>query len=296
MTTHATQSVYDRITRNIMEALDRGVVPWVRPWAVSLPHNAASGREYNGVNILSCLAHQLHHGHHGSAYLTFQQAKSLGGWVRQDERGVPLVLYRDIERGAQDDGNDQQQRGRQFLARGFTVFNLEQTEGLDHVRDRLDRQRSRHFEPLEECERLIQQTGAVIREGGRASYSPVHDVITMPPRHSFSSGEAWYGTLFHETCHWTGAQHRLNRQLGGVFGSTTYAKEELVAELGACFVAARCGIEHVSRSASYIDTWLEALHNDKRFIFSAAKLASQAADHLCPAGAEQAQAPCDSID
>lgn len=221
-----------------------------------------SGREYNGVNILSCMAHQLQHGHQGSSYLTFQQAKSLGGWVRQGERGVLLVLYRDVLSSAREEDDDQEQTRRLFLAKGFTVFNLEQTAGLDHVRERLNRQRARGFEPLEECERIIQQTGAAVREGGRASYSPLHDVITMPPRRTFAAATAYYGTLFHETCHWTGAPHRLNRQLGAVFGSRTYAMEELVAELGACFLAARCGIEHVSRSASYIGTWLEGLQND----------------------------------
>jgi antirestriction protein ArdC len=240
-----------------------------------------SGREYNGVNILSCLAHQLLHGHQCSAYVTFQQAKSLGGWVRQGEQGVLLVLYREIERPTGED--DDEDTRRLFVAKGFTVFNLEQTGGLDHVRVQLERQRARGFEPLEECERIVQQTGAVICDGGRASYSPRRDVITMPPRLAFSSAAAWYGTVFHEVCHWTGAPHRLNRQLGAVFGSRTYAKEELVAELGACFLAARCSIEHVTRSASYIGTWLEALQNDKRFIFSMAKLASQAADYIHPA-------------
>jgi len=283
MTTHTNQTVYDRITAKIIEALERGVAPWVRPWAVSLPHNAVSGREYNGVNILSCLAHQLHHGHQCSAYLTYQQAKSLGGWVRQGERGVLLVLYREIERPSREDNDtDEEQPGRLFLAKGFTVFNLEQTAGLDHVRARLERQRTRGFEPLEECERIVQQTGAVIRDGSRASYSPRNDVITMPPRQAFSSAATYYGTVLHEVCHWTGAPQRLNRQLGAVFGSRTYAKEELVAELGACFLAARCGIEHVTRSASYIGTWLEALRNDKRFVFAMAKLASQAADYIYP--------------
>jgi antirestriction protein ArdC len=269
VTTHTNQTVYDSITANIIEALEQGVAPWVRPWAVSLPRNAVSGREYNGVNILSCLAHQLHHGHQCSAFVTFQQAKSLGGWVRQGECGVLLLLYREIERPSDPEAEQEERHSRRlFLAKGFTVFNLEQTGGLAHVRERFDRQCPGSFEPLEECERIIRQTGAVIHEGVQASYSPNQDLITMPPRHTFHSAAGWYGTLFHETVHWTGAPRRLNRQLGAVFGSQTYAREELVAELGACFLSARCGIEHVSRSASYIGMWLEALQNDKRFIFT----------------------------
>lgn len=117
--------------------------------------------------------------------MTFQQAKSLGGWVRQGERGVLLVLYREIEQPSDEEPEEEPTR-RLFLAKGFTVLNLEQTSGLDHVRERLDRQRTGGFEPLAECERIIQQTGAVIQEGPQASYSPRYDLITMPPRVEYS--------------------------------------------------------------------------------------------------------------
>jgi antirestriction protein ArdC len=279
MSTHEKETVYSRITGSIIAALEQGVAPWVRPWAVTLPHNAVSRREYRGINILSCLAHQLDHGHASSAYLTFQQAKSLGGFVRQGERGVLLVLYRDVPIAAKD--SDEDAGRRLFLAKGFTVFNLEQTGGLD--REKFETGRTREFEPLEECERVVAGMGAVIHENGlQASYSPMRDIITMPPRAAFRLAADWYGTLFHEACHWSGAKHRLGRDLGGMYGGSRYAQEELVAELGACFLAARTGIEHVTRSASYIGNWLEALRGDKRFIFTAAKLATQAAAYIYP--------------
>src|SRR5712691_1835331 len=102
MTTATAISIYDRITGQIIVAIERGVPPWVRPWVVSLPFNGVSGRPYHGINVLSCMAHQMEHGHAFSGYLTFQQAKSLGGWIRQDERGVLLVLYRDVPVPAKD--------------------------------------------------------------------------------------------------------------------------------------------------------------------------------------------------
>src|SRR5690349_14998538 len=106
MSTTTNQTVYDRITGSIIAALERGVAPWVRPWAVTLPYNAVSQRQYRGVNILGCLAHQLEHGHSSSAYLTFQQARTLGGWVRQGERGVLLVLYREVPVPIKDQDDD----------------------------------------------------------------------------------------------------------------------------------------------------------------------------------------------
>jgi antirestriction protein ArdC len=282
MSTHEKETVYTRITGSIIAALEQGVAPWVRPWTVTLPHNATSGREYRGINILSCLAHQLEHGHTSSAYLTFQQAKSLGGFVRQGERGVLLVLYRDVPMTAKG-SNDRDENRRIFLAKGFTVFNLDQTGGLDQFRQKLEAGHTRVFEPLEECERVVAATGAVIHENGmQASYSPGRDLITMPPRSAFARPTDWYATIYHEVVHWSGAKHRLDRGLSGLHGCTRYAQEELVAELGACFLAARTGIEHVTQSASYIGNWLQALHNEKRFIFTAAKLATQATAFIYP--------------
>jgi antirestriction protein ArdC len=229
------------------------------------------------------MAHQLEHGHTSSAYLTFQQAKSLGGYVRQGERGVLLVLYRDVLVPTKDRHEGENDGRRIFLAKGFTVFNLEQTGGLEQFREKLEARSKGRFEPLEECERVVRSTGAVIHENGtHASYTASRDVVTMPSRSGFRTAAGWYGVAYHELVHWSGARHRLNRDLSGGFGSRVYALEELVAELGACFIAARCGIEHVSRSASYIDSWLEALHGDKRFIFSAGRLATEAAAFIQP--------------
>jgi len=164
MSTTVNQTVYDRITGSMIAALERDVAPWVRPWAVTLPYNAVSRRSYRGVNILGCLAHQLERGHTCSAYLTFQQAKSLGGWVRRGERGALLVLYREAPVPVKDQDYDVDDGCCIFLAKGFTVFNLEQTGGLEDFRERLEAGHAREFQLLEECERIVQSTGAVIRE------------------------------------------------------------------------------------------------------------------------------------
>lgn len=281
MSATTNQSVYDRITGSIIAALERGVAPWVRPWAVTLPYNAVSRRPYHGVNILGCLAHQLEHGHARPAYVTFQQAKSLGGWIRQGERGVLLFLYREVAVPVKDAADDVDDGRRIFLAKGFTVFNLEQTGGFEDLGRSLDLDYARRFEPIEECERVVRATGATIHENGnQASYSPSRDLISMPPRRAFGRAGDWYASLFHELTHWTGAAQRLGRDLGGMQGGTRYAQEELVAELGACFLAGRTGIEHITQSANYIGHWLIALREDRRFIFTAAKLASQAANFI----------------
>ena len=191
MSSTTNQTVYERITGSIIAALEQGVAPWVRPWAVSLPFNAVSRREYHGVNILSCLAHQLEHGHASSAYLTFQQARSLGGWIRQGERGVLLVLYREMPVPVTEQDDEVDDGRRIFLAKGFTVFNVEQTGGLEEFRQKLEDGRAQGFEPLEECERIVRSTGAMIRETGtQASYSPV-----LGPDHDATSDRASAGRM-----------------------------------------------------------------------------------------------------
>lgn len=104
----------------------------------------------------------------------------------------------------------------------------------------------------------------------------------MPTRDAFATAEGYYATLYHELSHWSGASHRLRRDLGGTFGATSYAREELVAELGAAFLAARVGIGHISQAASYLQSWLNVLKNDRRFLFVAAKLAKEAATFIYP--------------
>lgn len=273
------EPIYDRITSLIVAQLERGVIPWARPWAAPLPYNLVSGRPYRGINILTTMAHELERAYGSSAYVSFAQAKALGGWVRKGEQGVPIVLYKRVPRhhaaGAPESDDCY------FLARGFVVFNLLQTGGLEHLIAAQTDPAGDAANVEAACERVVAMSGAMIRTGGdRAAYSRVEDTIYMPPRSRFATAGAYHSTLFHELTHWTGAPHRLDRRSGQRFGDADYAFEELVAELGAAFVAAQTGIDHTSRAASYLMSWLNALRNERRFIFAAAKLASDAANYL----------------
>ena len=282
----SSQTVYDRITNTLYDPMQRGTLPWVRPWATKLPHNAASGREYSGVNLLSTMAHEAANGYDRSGYLTFNQARQLGGWVRQGERGVLLVLYRQVpKRVAQECEDDD----RYFLARGFVVFNVRQCGGLDHLIAGEAERGVHQVEPASVAERVITSSGVTVRYGGaQAQYDPRSDCVTLPPTRCFVSTDAYYSTAFHELAHATGHETRLDRQRGCRFGDPAYAFEELVAELAAAFVAARVGIGHTTQAAAYLQNWLGALHRNPRYIFAASKAASLAANWLCPAGKESA--------
>jgi antirestriction protein ArdC len=136
---------------------------------------------------------------------------------------------------------------------------------------------------------FVRDTGADIRHWGEAAfYSVAEDLIMMPERNAFTGTrtstptESWYGVLFHELVHWTGAQHRLTRDLYVRFGSDAYAMEELIAELGAAFLCAEFAISASPREdhAAYIGHWLDVLTVDNRAILSAASKAAEATDYL----------------
>jgi antirestriction protein ArdC len=280
-------NLYQEVTSRIIWELEQGRIPWVRPWAevktpLGLPENALTGRRYSGVNILILWAAVIDKGYAFQTWLTFRQALELGGHVRKGERGITachadkFIPREELERVTREGGDAHTVH---FLKR-FTLFNVQQCEGLpEHL--------TKSAEPLPErqsiprAEALIKATGADFRIGGdRAYYNFESDFIQVPPRAAFFEPINFYRTVWHETAHWSGGKSRLNRDLSGRFGDHSYAVEELVAEMASAFLCASLSIQPTVRHADYIGSWLEVLHNDNRAIFTAASLASKAADYI----------------
>jgi antirestriction protein ArdC len=280
-------SLYQEVTDKIIAELEQGRVPWVQPWGhakagLGLPKNAATGRRYSGVNILILWGAVIEKGFAHQHWLTFRQALDLGGNVRKGERGT-TVCYADrfipkaeLERAARD-GDDPE--AVPFLKR-FTVFNVAQCGGLpDHFFAGAPVLPER--ETIPNAETLIAATRADFRIGGeRAFYVPAADFIQVPPQPAFFEQINYYRTCFHELGHWTGHASRLARDLSGAFGSKTYAREELVAEMASAFVCASLGITPTVRHTDYLGSWLDVLREDNRAIFRAASAASKAADFV----------------
>ncbi len=284
-------SLYDEVTGRIIAELEAGRFPWVQPWGEAgatgpgLPRNATTGHRYSGVNILLLWGAVIQHGYPSQGWLTFRQALNAGGCVRKGEHGTPIV-YADrftpkaeTERAARD-GDDAQTVP--FL-KSFTVFNLAQCEGLEGLAADPAPLPERQIIPHTEA--LIQATKADFRIGGdRAFYVPSRDFIQVPPQPSFREQINYYRTCFHELSHWTGHPSRLARDLSGRMGSEPYAREELVAEMGAAFVCASLGVSPTVRHADYLGGWLDVLREDNRAIFRAASAASKAADFILSSG------------
>ncbi len=282
--------VYTRITNKIVADLEKGVRPWMRPWSADnmagrivrpLRHN---GIPYKGINVLMLWSASMTNGYRCPTWITFKQALELGGHVRKGERGELVVFASTFRRTETDDKGEAIERDIPFL-KGYTVFNVEQCEGLPvQYTTEPESPVTPSVERIERADRFFAATGAVIRHGGgRAFYTEGADFVQMPPFESFRDAESYAATLAHELIHWTKHEKRLARDFGRIkWGDTGYAREELVAELGSAFLCADLEITPEVREdhASYIASWLKALKGDKRFIFSAAAHAQRAADYL----------------
>ncbi|MHC4044451.1 ssDNA-binding domain-containing protein [Bradyrhizobium xenonodulans] len=301
-------TLYDEITDKIIAELEAGRVPWVQPWGteaakapLSMPRNAATTRPYSGINVLILWGAVIERGFAGQSWLTFRQALALGGHVRKGERGIAVVyadrfVPADERRRARETGEEAQ--AVPFLKR-FTVFNTDQCDGLSaDIAATAPMPPPGMIEP--QVESLIKATGIDFRIGGnRAFYMPAEDYVQVPPPAAYFEPINWHRTALHELGHASGHPSRLNRDLGGSYGTKKYAFEELIAELCAAFSCASLGIVPTVRHADYIGSWLEVLREDNRAIVRAASQASKAADYLLgflPADSPTASADCAAAD
>ena len=282
-------SLYTEITDKIIAELEAGRIPWVQPWGtaaikapLAMPRNASTQRGYSGINVLILWGAVIEHGFSGQSWLTFRQALGLGGHVRKGERGTTVVY---ADRFTPDDERRRAAEAGEepgaipFLKR-FTVFNTDQCDGLpEEVAASVVPPPPGQIEPRAEA--LIAATGADFRIGGaRAYYNTTGDFVQVPPPAAYFEPINWHRTAFHELGHWTGQASRLDRDHSGSFGSKSYAREELVAEMAGAFVCASLGIVPTVRHADYIGSWLEVLREDNRAVVRAASAASKAADFL----------------
>lgn len=285
--------VYARITDRIVADLERGVRPWVRPWSAAnaagritrpLRHN---GMPYQGINVVLLWSEAVSRGSASSTWMTFKQSLELGGHIRKGETGTIVVYANKIIKTETDDKGDDVGRTVPIL-RAYTVFCVNQIDGLpeQYYKSAAAAPATPPSQRIAHADAFFANTGATIRHGGdKAYFAPSLDLIQMPPFESFRDAESYTATLAHECVHWTAPAHRVNRDLSR-YGKdrSERAREELVAELGACFLSADLGIvpelEPRADHASYLASWLEVLSNDKRFIFSAAAHAQRAVTYL----------------
>lgn len=268
---------YQQITDQIIKQLEQGVAVWNKPWSCKMPKNIKSQNEYRGINIL-LLATQ---GYASPFWMTYRQALSIGGHVRAGEKGTHIAFWKIGEYGKENKETGEVENHTSVLLRTYTVFNLAQCDGIEGFDS------ERIVNPIAECESLVAAMPNPPRreQSDRAWYRPATDSVGMPPINSFTGAPEFYSTLFHELTHSTGHVSRVGRdgiENLNTFGSESYSKEELIAELGAAMLAGVCGIEKhtLDNSAAYLNAWIQRLKSDSRLIVSAASAAQKAADYI----------------
>lgn len=285
----APETIYTMVNERILDALNRGVVPWRQPWKSSNPfahRNAMTGHPYRGVNVFLLTLTRLAKEYASPRWLTFYQARELGGTVKRGEKGTPVIFWKVLEH-AEEDANGQEVIVKTPMLKHYTVFNVDQTEGIRE--DRLvptETPRNDEFQPVAEALRIAQEYSVggprIVHGSDRAFYSPIQDTVTLPSPTLFDSRETYYATLFHELAHSTGHKDRLDRatlRQMGHFGDRWYGQEELVAEIGGSFLQAHAGIEcDFEMTAAYLDSWMKAIRADLKLLVVAAAQAQRAAD------------------
>jgi antirestriction protein ArdC len=278
---NAMHSVYEIVTEKIIKQLESGVAPWRKPWTCQTPANLLTQKDYRGLNVFTLVSQ----GFPSRFWLTFNQAKKLGGRIRKGEKSSPVVFWNigDERETTTQDGT--KETSRSFLLRYYSVFNLSQAEGIDIHASLL--QETRTNDPIETCEQLVTNmpNSPAFEQSDKAWYSPTSDVVGMPARGLFHSSEEYYATEFHELAHSTGHAKRLHRENFDnpvSFGSESYSKEELIAEMTAAMLCGIAGIEQqiLENSAAYLKTWIARLKSDSRLLVSAASQAQKAADFI----------------
>lgn len=265
--------VYQSVTDRIIAALEAGTVPWRRPWTGGGPINIRNGRSYRGVNVfLLGLAPYA-----DPRWGTLKAINEAGGKVLKGEKSTWIILWKPVrKRRHEEQAEDEQTLDDTYmLLRMYPVFNVEQAEGVPPLPP------EREHDPIERAEEIAAGyvKGPEVRfGGGEASYSPSGDLVRCPALGQFELAEAFYSTLYHELVHSTGHESRLARLESFGFGTGPYAKEELVAEMGAAMLCGTAGIDNLDQSAAYVDGWRDRLGQDPKLIVQAAAQAQKAAD------------------
>lgn len=277
------QKVYDIVTKKILENIEKGVLPWQRPWSLSgSPMNLITRKPYRGFNVFSLMYTDF-----SSPYwMTFKQAKYLGGTVKKGEK-ASMVVYWNFKKFDEEDDKGDTASKTIPMVRFYQVFNAEQTEGVEYPKIDLSKRLPLNAEATAALEAYLSREGVTLKHGGDAAYySPAKDLIKLPPEGQFRSPEHYHATLFHEAGHSTGIEKRLKRRLEGQtnhFGDERYSKEELVAEFCASFLCAEFDLFNQSimeTSATYIKGWGSKIKDHPGMLISAANQGQKAAEFI----------------
>ena len=279
----AKANVYDMVTNRIIAELEKGQIPWQKPWTGVRDgaYNRITKRSYSLLNQMLL--------QHNGEYATFKQWQDLGGHIRKGEKSEIVVFWKIFEQEETNKDTGEKEIVKIPLLRYYNVFHISQVDGVEPL---APEQLNDEVEPIEAGDRIIadyinrEHLKFVECKSNQAYYSPSSDTVVVPLKEQYNLINEYYSTTFHELTHSTGHKNRLNRlQTGAIaaFGSENYSKEELVAEIGSTTLMSIAGIETPKtfrNSTAYIQNWLQVLRNDNKFIVSASSKAEKAVKYI----------------
>lgn len=290
------KSYAEQVSEKIIGAIESGTAPWLKSWRGeeiynTAPYNGTTGNPYNGMNAVNLMVTAVTRGYEDPRWITYKQANSIDAQVKKGEKGTTIQYwkYKDRVDVLDEEGNvildsDGQPKKETVKLENpkvyyATVFNAHQIDNMPklEIKSPLD------FKPNDLAEKILENSGAIINHkgGDSAFYSPTTDEIVLPLKKQFVSEAQYYSTALHELGHWTGHESRLNRDMSGGFGSESYAKEELRAEIASFMLSSRIGIDfEPGNHFAYIENWLSVLKDDNREIFRASRDAEKIADYV----------------
>lgn len=281
--------VYDIVNDRIFSLLEKGEVPWKKPWkSAGFPKNLITQKEYRGINVWI-----LFSGYYASPYwLSYRQAEERGGYVKKKEKGYPVVFWKLWDVGTKTETNTEETEGMENndkkkapnaipVLRYYTVYNVEQCEGIEYPKP--EEKKHLTFKDAEKIVDTMPNKPDIVFKENRAFYDRTMDIVNMPKKTQFETVAGYYETFFHELSHSTGHETRLNRStLTTLTNLKDYSKEELIAELGSAYLCAKVDLfpQTEENQASYIQGWLKALQDDRTMLVHAASQGQKAADYI----------------
>lgn len=276
-------NVYDMVTNRIIAELEKGKIPWQKPWTGvrSGAYNRITKRPYSLLNQMLL--------QHTGEYATFKQWQDLGGHIRKGEKSEIVVFWKIFESKETDSDTGEIEIKKIPLLRYYNVFHISQVDGVEPL---ALEQLNDEVEPIEAGDKIItdyidkEHLNFIECKSNKAYYSPSSDTVVVPLKEQCQLINEWYSIAFHEISHSSGHKSRLNRiQTGAIsaFGSQDYSKEELVAELSSATLMSVTGLETPKtfrNSTAYIQNWLQVLRNDNKFIVSASSKAEKAVNYI----------------
>ena len=271
-------NVYKMVTEKIIAQLKNGIIPWEKPWTgvASGAYNRITKKPYSLVNQMIL--------EHNGEYATFKQWSNLGGKIKKGSKSEFVVFWKIYKKETTNSNGEKVIKSIPVL-RYYNVFHISQVDGVEPLK-----KIEKPVVKIEEAERIISEyirrTGLKFCEeiSNKAYYSPSMDMVVVPMKEQFKHSNEYYATTFHELIHSTGHKNRLNRLYrDAAFGSKEYSKEEMVAEIGSATILNMLDIETertFRNNVAYIQSWIQVLNNDERFVVSASSKAGKAVDYI----------------